>query len=281
LGTEIGRQIDILASGNIRLALRMTREFLQYGYSATAKAYRIFESTGDYQLPPHEALRAIMLGNQSVYREGFSSVGNVLDAHLNRTEVQLARLFVLQALVNYASNAQFQFVTSEDLVRNCTTVGLSESSLLRVLEDLARFGFVQTMSHGAATLEANYVPTRLGGYIVRHYLSNFTYLENVMMDTFIPDDATWTALRQYSADVLREKKNAIGRLALRKRRVLEFFDCMIQLYAPLASEAKRRSLPVEWCSDTLTSSHAELRRNLERATRSAQRNYGSVVGVQG
>src|SRR5690242_19378167 len=64
LGTEVGRIIEIAATGDTRLALQMTRQFLQYGYTSTAKAVEIYQRRGDYTLPPHEALRAIMLGNQ-------------------------------------------------------------------------------------------------------------------------------------------------------------------------------------------------------------------------
>ena len=76
LGTEVGRIIEIAATGDIRLALKMTRQFLQYGYSSTGKAIGIYQRTGNYKLPPHEALRAIMLGNQGIYRDSLSVIGN-------------------------------------------------------------------------------------------------------------------------------------------------------------------------------------------------------------
>ena len=72
LGTEVGRLIEVAATGDTRLALRMTRQFfLQYGYSSSGRAMEIFHKTGRYNLPAHEALRAIMFGNQQIYNDDF------------------------------------------------------------------------------------------------------------------------------------------------------------------------------------------------------------------
>jgi len=274
LGTEIGRQIEILATGDVRLALRMTREFLQYGYSATAKAYRIFRDTGNYQLPPHEALRAIMLGNQTIYREAFSVLGNPFDARLNRTEFQLARLFILSALVAHASDAQFQFVTGNEILESSSKIGLPVQSTLRVLSDLHDFRFVQTLSHGPPTPDANYIPTRLGGHIIRQFLGNFTFLENVMMDTFIPFDDVWEQIRYDSEAILRERHNTVARLRRRKQRVLTFYGAMQRLYQPLLVESRLRALPAVWCTDPLANALTDLHLHIQRATRSAVRLYG-------
>jgi hypothetical protein len=88
LGTELGNLIEVLATSDIRLALRMTRQFLQSGWTASGKALRVFQSTGKYIMPQHEALRAIMLGNQQVYFEESSPLGNPFDSRLAKSEAQ-------------------------------------------------------------------------------------------------------------------------------------------------------------------------------------------------
>lgn len=45
LGTELGNLIEVLATSDIRLALRMTREFLRSGWTASGKALRIYQAT--------------------------------------------------------------------------------------------------------------------------------------------------------------------------------------------------------------------------------------------
>ena len=44
-GTELGNLIEVLATSDIRLALRMTREFLRSGWTASGKALRIYQAT--------------------------------------------------------------------------------------------------------------------------------------------------------------------------------------------------------------------------------------------
>ena len=51
LGTEVGAQIEVLAAGDVRLALRMTREFLERGYTDPGKAIEVAASGGTYVLP--------------------------------------------------------------------------------------------------------------------------------------------------------------------------------------------------------------------------------------
>ncbi len=66
LGTEIGTRIEVLSNNDIRLGLRMTREFLASGYSDPGKAMQKYQDNGKYRLPVQEAFRSILLGNQLV-----------------------------------------------------------------------------------------------------------------------------------------------------------------------------------------------------------------------
>src|SRR5262249_18415584 len=115
LGTELGNLIEVLATSDIRLALRMTREFLQSGWTASGKALRIYQATGKYIMPQHEALRAIMLGTQQVYSEEFSAIGNPFDSRLAKSEAQLLRLYILAAIVTLSSERSFRHLEGSDI----------------------------------------------------------------------------------------------------------------------------------------------------------------------
>lgn len=244
------------------------------GYSATERAYKIYERTGKYRLPPHEAMRAIILGNQPVYKEEFSVLGNIFDAKLGRTELQMSRMFVLNALVGLATNSQFQSISATEIASNAGQVGIGETAVLKVLRDLSEFRFIQTISHTEASLTASYIPTQLGGHIIRIFMSDFTYCENVMMDTFISDDEDWKYLREHSEKILSSRFNILLRLRLRKERATRFFEHMSGLYKAFHEEARKRSLSSEWCVDPFDEARKKLQENLQNATRSAERNYG-------
>lgn len=272
LGTEIGSLLEVLAAEDIRNALRMTREFLEHGYSNPGRAIRKFQSTGSYILPKHEAFRSILLGNQAVYSEAFSLIGNPYDSRQGRTNLQLLRLFVLSALVQHSSNPQFQYLEGTEIRKWMLEIGVPEENLLNVLKDITKQRFIHTASHDAASFNSSYFPSRLGGHIVRELVGNFTFIENVMMDTFIGDTETWETLVKHEKEIYSER-NIVKRVKLRTIKVKDFSDYVERLYASLLEEAQKRSLPKEWCSNPLREAKHLLDKHCVLAIESAKRNY--------
>ena len=272
LGTEVGTQIEVLADGDVRLALRMTREFLESGYTDPAKAIQIAASGGDYVLPKYEALRSIILGNQPVYSEQYSIIGNPFDARLSRTGAQLLRLFILNALVRMSSDGGFRSLDGLRIKDACNKVGFSDDYILQVLKDLCRLNFLHTAAHGPASLNASFFPSRLGGHVVRELITNLTFVENVMMDTFIDDTAIWEELRALG-DEVRADRNVTRRVRKRVQMVKVFYDYMVASYVPLKDEAQRRALPSEWGGTPLSEAKQKLWEACTNAIESSERNY--------
>jgi hypothetical protein len=279
LGTELGNLIEVLATSDIRLALRMTREFLQSGWTASGKALRIYQTTGKYVMPQHEALRAIMLGNQQVYYEEFSVIGNPFDAKLAKTEAQLMRLYILSAIAAFSANRSFRYLEGTEIQRCLRELGFGDNIALKVIEDLCKMRFLHTVSHTPPSLEASFIVSRLGGYIVRHFIGDMMFLENAMMDTFVSDRQAWDSLKGLTTAIYAER-DTLKRMSLRKQRVLEFFLYMKKLYEPLKNDSVRRGLPKEWCLNPLEEIENEFQRRLTRVMSSAQRNYGSTDGTR-
>ncbi|GAA0238306.1 P-loop NTPase fold protein [Marinomonas primoryensis] len=274
LGTEIGDRIDVLSNHDVRLALRMTREFLARGYTDPAKALQTFGSTKKYTLPKQEAFRSILLGNQSVYSEEYSVIGNPFDSRLGRSNGELLRMFVLGALVKHSSNTGSGSLDGPTIRDNLKAIGFSESDTIDVLSDLCEKRFIHTKSHGRADLSSSYFASRLGGHIIRSLLSDFTFVENILMDTFISDKAVWEVLKLLSQQITDER-NVVDRLKLRASRCRSFYSYMITQYKPLLEEATRRSLDPTWLSNPLEEMLKELEDNMQKAIDSAERNYGN------
>ena len=273
LGTNIGHLIDVLATSDVRLALRMTREFLESGYSNPGRAYTEHEKRGHYVLPRHEALRSIMLGNEPVYSEQMSILGNPFDARLGRTNCQLLRLFVLSALVTMSSDSDFQYISGFSMRDQLIKLGYGEDTTLAVLADLCRLRLVHTAAHGRAEIAANYYPSRLGGYVLRLLIADITFLEAVMMDTFISDRTVWDELVQLSEEI-DSQRDIVKRLQLRLDRLDRFVAYVGSLYAPILEETLRRGLPKEWCGDPLRDIQNSFSSNKQKAMESATRLYG-------
>ena len=279
LGTEIGNLIEVFATGDIRNALRMTREFLRTGYSAPGRAIQVHQRGRRYVMPRHEALRAIMLGSRRVYQEEYSPVGNIFDARVSQTSAQMVRLFVMNGIVNMASMASFRGVAGESLEAACRAIGIGDLYVKRVLKDLTELRFVFTMSHAEPTAEASYIPSRLGGYAVRELICDVMYLENVLYDTFVADDSVWSGLRNLT-DQIQGQRNVIQRVKLRMMRVRLFHEYVWSLYRLLADEAGRRGLRPEWLSDPFAATQSRFEANLRWVERSAERNYGPEAGSE-
>jgi hypothetical protein len=273
LGTNVGKVIDVLSTSDIRLALRMTREFLESGYTNPGRAINTYRTTGSYTLPRHEALRSVLLGNHSVYSEEFSILANPFDARLSRTTHQMLRLMVLSALVTMSSRRDFRYVDGGDVRQAMLKIGFGEGATLTVLKDLCNARFVFTSAHTEASFDSSFYPSRLGGFVIRFLFSDATFLEAVMMDTFIPSDADWEALRRIS-DEIDAERNVIARLKLRMDRIKQFYQSMNEQYAIVLNEARRRSLPVAYCEDPFKNSVGLLNKNIQRAMDSGIKNYG-------
>ncbi len=273
LGTNIGRTIDVMATSDVRLALRMTREFLAAGYTNPGRAVQIHQSGKRYVLPPHEALRSLMLGSNAVYQEVQSVLGNPFDSYLSRNKLQLLRLFILSALVRFASEADFQYVDGPEIRKATRGVGYGDKEVLKALEDLCKLRFLHTASHNEADFESSFYPSILGGTIIRHLMADFTFLETVMMDTFISDKLIWDRLYELSESI-GAQRNVTERLRIRIERIRVFMNYIRGLYEIVLEEANRRGLPREWRSNPFEEREKLLERNVRNALVSAERNYG-------
>lgn len=275
LGTEVGKLLEVLAAGDIRNALKMTRHFLEHGYSNPAKAMQTYQSKGFYTLPRHEALRAILLGSYSVYSEETSLIGNPFDSRLGRTNLQMVRMFILSALVQYSTDSTFQYLDGMEIRKRMRLIGIADEYTLKALRDLCELRFIHTASHDKAEFSSNYYPSRLGGYIIRDLISNNTFMENVMMDTFISDENVWNTLSEIGRKIQNSSGDVVKRLEYRFEKIHVFYDYLSMLYNQILSEGQKRNLPKEWKSNPFDESKNNLNKQMEVALASARRNYGN------
>lgn len=275
LGTEVGQLIEVSATGDVRLALRMTKQFLQFGYSTSYRAYRAFLKTGRYDFPVHEAVRAIMFGNQSIYRDEFSPILNPFDAKTGRSESQFLRVYVMSALIAAATTKEFQGIEASEIMSSLERMGFSSRITNKVIADLIRARVCFSRSHQEYSSESVLVPTRLCGYIVRELLGRLVFLETVIFDTFIYGDQAWEEIKDGMKSVYAEQ-NTVRRFKIRKSVAKQFFDWIEHEVQKLCIEASRRNLGPFWTTNPVARMRPAFEAELERAFRSAVKNYGSA-----
>ena len=266
--------IEVLANEDVRLALRMTRQFLETGYTNPGRALEIYNTKKQYTLPRHEALRAILQGGASVYKEDLSTIGNPFDARLGRTEAQMLRIYVLSVLVNMATLPSFRYADVQYLMECLRKIGFGDEQSLKVVKDLCTCRFAFNTAHSDVSAFSNLVPSRLGGYIVRELISDMVFHEAMMMDTFIPDESVWISMKQLTQDIEHERET-VARINFRIRRVRVFFSMLQTMTQEIVLEATRRSLPTEWCINPFVNS--DIDNQLDKVQNSAEKNYGSGI----
>ncbi len=271
LGTNVGRLIEVAATGDTRLALRMTRQFLQYGYSSSGRALEIFQRTGRYSLPPHEALRAIMFGNQSIYNDNYSAIGNPFDAKLGRSEAQFLRIYIMSALVSSATNRGFSGLEVAEIINNLEKIGFSSKITDGVLRDLISHRYIFSKSHQEFSRDSIVFPSRLAGYVVRELIGTFIFMETVQFDTFIADDGVWSTMRETMKLIYAERDRA-KKFRLRKSAVFMFYEFLEKEVQRLVDIAQLRGLTAVWCINPLSRSRQRFEQDMQRALTSAQRN---------
>lgn len=273
LNTEVGRIIEICATGDTRLALRMTRQFLQYGYSSSEQAVGVYLDTGSYRLPPHEAIRAIMFGNQSTYKDEFSPIGNPFDTRLGRSETQFLRLYMLSILVMSASDRRFDGIDFDEIISELEKIGFSRRVIKETVLSLIDFRYIFTKSHQALTDESVLIPSRFAGYMIRELLSSFTFIENALFDTFISDDECWRKIKS-SLALIQKTRDRVSKIKKRTELANLFYDYAENEMQKIIDEASRRGLTGIYCHNPLSSCKDDFLRNIQAAADSAERNYG-------
>ena len=94
------------------------------------------------------------------------------------------------------------------------------------------------------------------------------------MDTFIEDDSVWAKLRSETQEVYSER-SVMRKIGLRASRVKTFFEHLLGQYSKLQEEAARRAIGKEWLGNPFVEAQGSFSTNLERVSRSAERNYGN------
>jgi len=279
LSTDVAEIIDIAASGNIRLGLRMTRQFLQYGYSSILKALVALGNGEEFRLPPHEAIRALMLGSHSIYNDEFSEIRNVFDAKLGNSKHQFLRLFILSALFNMGKSGSFEGIPVSDIAKELEKLGYSENISMQVLKGLFEKRLILTRSHKDLDRDSVVYATRFGGYTLHTLISRLPYIENALFDTFIFDDEYWNKMRNLTDLVYKQRTNKYDRMKKRISLAKTFFRFCQKSYDEIHAEAIRRGLPIEWRTNVLRQAQPQFVLECKKAIDSARKIYGSNTGV--
>ncbi len=192
---ELLELFDNVSGGNLRSLLDLVVSVIGSGHIDTRK---IVAAGPGYRMPVHEALRALLFGEGEFYDPKDSVIANLFDI----ATPDAREHFLLPILLDYAfsegKRTDSGFVAAESVVGHLAGLGftshqigwaMSRAYSSRLVETSDRVRPVgQAFGGGAIRL------TTLGAYHLLRLPEMFTYLDAIMIDTPILDDAVEASL---------------------------------------------------------------------------------------
>lgn len=191
--------IDNLAGGNMRRALEFVTQFIGSGHVDTEKIIGVERRTpGEYFIPLHEFLRAILHGDNEYYHSHTSPVANLFT--LDRPNARCH--FLLSVALEYIlsrgdAKDSSGYVGLDDIYVHLQGMGFSVDEVAFALNYMARFRLIEAplADFDAAHADRARVTT-VGAYSLRNLPSLFTYCDAVLVDTPILDREARSAVVQ-------------------------------------------------------------------------------------
>jgi hypothetical protein len=218
----------------MRFALQLFTTFLTSGATDVGKMLWIAERSGTYNVPYHEFVKSIMLGDRAYYKEEASPILNIFNvsSHRNASHFNAHRIIrVLLAHRGETTSVGRGFVNLERLIAEFENVFDNREAFVWTLDRMVRFRLVETSSRSSESVEgASHVRiTSAGWYYLRFLSKAFAYLDLVLQDTPVDDHAVHVELRQSVRDVdnMADKDELkLARIRTRFARVEAFLAYM-------------------------------------------------------
>lgn len=177
--------VDNLSSGNTRKALDFVSTFVGSGYVQTSRILDAHKTGRPYVVPIHEFIRAILYGDHMYYDPATSPVPNLFALSSNdaREHFLLPMLLALvQALGERESGG---FIDLRTCVDKLQALGFTPGEIDFHLQRSVRNGLVEQTDLGDAGHLVRV--TAAGGYLHKKLVSNFAYIDAVVVDTPVLD----------------------------------------------------------------------------------------------
>jgi len=229
--------IDSICQGNMRQALEMFNTFLISGSTDVAKMLRIYRREIYYNVPFHEFLKSIMLGEKAFYRETDKNpVMNIYECSTTSNSSHFTSLRLLNLLESHKdeynqegrgftnwANVQYEFENAFDNI----------DDLLFCAKRLLRWKLVEVNTKSSDSFDnvTHIKCTSAGYYYLKSLHVEFSYLDLVLQDTPIDDEETSksiTELMRQVDNLSGKEEDKYNRMLIRFNRVNEFIEYLLQ-----------------------------------------------------
>lgn len=186
--------LENLSGGNVRLALEFLSAFIGSGYVDTGWVLDVAERGGTYTIPVHEFLRSIIFGENDYYDPTSSRIVNLFDIFVG-DEREHFLLPLLLALIHERGEAASGdgFLEAELIFETAQSWVFKPEQIKWHLNRAVAHKLVET-----APGQEDFGPyriTSIGAYMQKEMVTQFSYLDGIIVDTPILDPSIRASIR--------------------------------------------------------------------------------------
>jgi hypothetical protein len=178
--------IDNLSGGNVRQALEFIGAFVGSGHVNATKILQ-FAANGNYTIPVHEFMRAVIYGDHEYFDPSVSPICNLFDISIQDGREHFLLLNLLAYVQRSGSGAE-GFVGAAELFRFGQALGFQPGQVNFALERAVQKKLLESNpKYGDEHEHLAFRITTIGAYTIHRLVLMFTYVDAVVIDTPIVD----------------------------------------------------------------------------------------------
>jgi hypothetical protein len=182
--------VENISGGNVRAALGLLNTFVGSGHVDTHKIFDIFATSGTYTIPLHEFVRAVIYGDYQHYEPPASPIANLFEISTDDGREHFLLVMLLAHVERAGDVGQTGgFVAVDDLLRFAQTFGFMPAQAEFALRHAVDTRLMQLNPEDAREHGRAYRITTVGAYTYRRLLGRFVYIDAVVSDTPVVDEA--------------------------------------------------------------------------------------------
>lgn len=192
--------LESLAMGNLRRAMDVFSIFLTSGHTDAGKMLSAHGEDGSYDIPLHEFIKSIGLGDSRYYQSDSSLVLNLFSISDESRPSHFTKMRLLEYLFFHRARSSFAygigFVPTPVICDDFKKIGTSETDIFESLKNLGSLALVENDEYDFRRVSAAFRVTPAGRYYMRFLAGRFSYLDLVLQDTPISDEAAFDIIKR-------------------------------------------------------------------------------------
>ncbi|MCT8824747.1 S1 RNA-binding domain-containing protein [Glaesserella parasuis] len=219
-----------LSGGNIRVALEMFLGFCSSGHIPNEEIVKIRSFDGNYAMPIHIAVKALMRGNRKYYNSNYSNIKNLIDVDdkFSSIPTYFCRLAILRYLKLNSTNTKNRYtgyLSIHELINNLGYFGFEVNSIKEQLQYLIKSRCVITEDFSIETndiSDSTLIKIAPAGYAhIELFENNIVYLATIAEDTKINDQ---DILDKITNIIISDNASSLTRVYQLAKYLLEYME---------------------------------------------------------